>query len=207
MNTQFLTPAARQVEVRLTSDNFSNLDAFTRQVAIQKIEEKGYAASEYVFTAERQNALAGKAVLGPKRLDLGRYSEDDLYGASGSPTPRFRLALRDLAGRAEKIGHLAVDETEYAHQVSLFWADVSGLKEFLAISPVIAEIVAELRTARFQVIGKDTPVEFINAVAAALALVAKAPRFDSDLVDQMVERMEQGGFDSWAPDTLRAGNE
>jgi hypothetical protein len=206
MNTQFLSPAARQVESRLKSDNLSNLDAFTREFAVHRIEEKGYSASDYIFTAERRNELAGNKTLGSKRLDLGSYSESDLYGASGSPVPRFRLAISNLASKAERVASLWDNETEYAHQAALFWADVGRLKEFLSLSPIVAEIVAELRTARFQVLGKDTPLEFIKAIASALSLAAKAARFDAELIDKMVETMEQGGFDSLAPIESLQGN-
>ncbi len=207
MSTQFLTPAARQVEARLGSDNTSNLDAFTRQVAVTTIEAHGFASSDYIFTAERRNDLAGNAVLGPKRLHLGKYSEAQLYGASGSPIPRFRFALRALASNAVKISMLDPDAVEYAHQVALFWADIGKLKDFLSVTPVISEIVAELRTARYQMLGKDTPVVFIKAVAEGLNLVASAPRFDTELVDSMVETMERGGFDSFAPNALKSSDE
>ncbi len=95
------------------------------------------------------------------------------------------------------------EEVEYGHQAALVWAEVGRCKEFIGISPVISEIVAELRTARFQFLGKDTPPRAIQAVALALSFAAEAKRFDTPLVDRIVKALEDGGIDSLAPDALR----
>jgi hypothetical protein len=71
---------------------------------------------------------------------------------------------------------------------------------------VVSEIVAELRTARFQFLGKDTPATTMQAIASALCLVVEAKRFDARLVDDMVKALEHGGIDSLAPDALRDSN-
>jgi len=80
---------------------------------------------------------------------------------------------------------------------------VGRLKEFIGSSPVISEIVAELRTARFQFLGKDTPTTVIKAISSALSLVTHAKRLDESLVDRVVEVLEAAEIDSLAPDALR----
>jgi hypothetical protein len=77
------------------------------------------------------------------------------------------------------------------------------LKEFIGTSPVISEIVAELRTARFQFLGKDTPPAAIHALASALRIIAEATRLDTALVDRVVETLDEGGIDSLAPEVFR----
>jgi hypothetical protein len=134
---------------------------------------------------------------------VGTYSEETLYGAAGSPVVRFRSAIQALKVRAEEARSANPEEVEYSHQSTLLWAEVGRLKEFIGASPVITEIVAEFRTARFQFLGKDTPPAVIRAVAAALRLIAEAKRFDAALVDRVVEALEEGGIDSLAIDALR----
>jgi hypothetical protein len=98
---------------------------------------------------------------------------------------------------------MKLDDVEYGHQVALIWAEVGRLKEFIGVSSAISEIVAELRTARFQFLGKDTPLVSLQALASALRLIVEAKRLDSRLVDEMVNALEVGGVDSLAVDTLR----
>ncbi|HXP60321.1 MAG TPA: hypothetical protein VN829_07515 [Dongiaceae bacterium] len=130
-------------------------------------------------------------------------AEEVLYGAAGSPLARFRAAVQAIKARAEKAAPMRPDEVEYGHQAALVWAEVGRLKEFMGISPVISEIVAELRTARFQFLGKDTPPKAMQAVASAFRCVAEAKRFDPPLADRIVNALERGGIDSLAPDALR----
>jgi hypothetical protein len=198
---QFLSPSARQVEARLLLGTSGHLNAFTTQQAIQQLEKKGLSISEYELIARRRNA-AGDATFGPMHLNVGVYSERELYGASGSLIPRFRSTILDLAEKAQSICLLDPTEIEYAHRTALFWSDVSNLKVFLGTSSAISELVAEFRTARYQVIGKDTPVNLVKAVGKALDLVSTAARFDSDLVDSVIDTMEDGEFDSFAPNAF-----
>jgi len=132
----------------------------------------------------------------------GTYSEEALYGAAGSPLARFRAAIQALKARAESTASMRPEEVEYGHQAALVWAEVGRLKEFIGISPVISEIVAELRTARFQFLGKDTPPPAMEAVASAFNFVAEAKRLDLPLVDRIVKALERGGIDSLAPEAL-----
>ncbi len=90
--------------------------------------------------------------------------------------------------------------------MTLLWADVARLNEFMGASTAISEIVAELRTARFQFLGKDTPESVLHALRAALKVVAEARRLDEGVVDRVVETLEAGGIDSLAPDALRDGD-
>ncbi len=87
--------------------------------------------------------------------------------------------------------------------MTLFWAEVGGMKRYLGVSVVISEIVSELQTARFQMLRKDTPITFIRAIARGLEFVTKPNNLDSVMVDQMVQAFEAGGFDSLAPEALR----
>jgi hypothetical protein len=108
--------------------------------------------------------------------------------------------------RVEKVKSLDPGQVEYAHQATLFWAEIGRLKEFIGTSPLISEIVAELRTARFQFLGKDTPPMTIRAMAVALRFVTEAKRLDAGLLDRVVAVLEEGGIDSLAPDSLRDPN-
>jgi len=203
MPTQPLTPSARKIESLLDGSGSSHLDDFLWQEASRELEAKGFAPSNYDVFAVRRNDQAGSEVFGPKHLHVGTYSEEALYGAAGSPLVRFRAAIQALKVHAESAASMKPEEVEYGHQVALLWAEVGRFQEFIGISPVISEIVAELRTARFQFLGKDTPLTAMQAVASALSLVAEARRFDVPLVDRIVKALEHGGIDSLAPDALR----
>jgi hypothetical protein len=95
------------------------------------------------------------------------------------------------------------EELEYGYQATLVWDEVGGLRGFLGASPVITEIVAELRTARFQFLGRDTPITAMKSLASVLGLIAEAENLDESLVDRIVEAFEQGGIDTLAQDALR----
>jgi hypothetical protein len=116
---------------------------------------------------------------------------------------RFRFAIQSLKARAERTASLTPEDVEYGHEAAILWAEIGRLKEFIGNSSVVSELVAELRTARFQFLGKDTPAPTTQALASALRLVAEAKRFDTLLVDRVVEALEKGGFDPLAPDALR----
>jgi len=201
MATQTLSPAARNIGSLLDGSESSHLNAFPRQEPSLEIE--GFATSNYDVFAVRRNDQAGNEVVGPKHLHVGTYSEEALYGAAGSLMVRFRSAIQALKVRAERAASVTPEEVEYGHQAALVWAEVGRLKEFIGTSPVVSEIVAELRTARFQFLGKDTPTTAMGAVVSALSLVAQAKRFDASLVDRIVAALEIGGIDSLAPDGLR----
>jgi hypothetical protein len=128
---------------------------------------------------------------------------ESLPGMPRDQASRFRAAVQALSIRAEAAANLSANSVEYGHQVALLWSDIGRLGEFIGASPAISEIVAELRTARFQSIGKDTPPARLHAAASALRHVADAKDLDSATVDRMVEILEDGGFDSMAPDALR----
>ena len=98
---------------------------------------------------------------------------------------------------------MSPEEVEYGHQATLVWSEVGRLKEFIGTTAVVSEIVAELRTARFQFLGKDTPPAVIFALASAFRLVAEAKRLDTALVDRVVKTLEAAGIDPLAPEILR----
>src|SRR5882672_5386170 len=202
MATQNLSSAARHIESLLSGED-SDLLKFLRQEAGRQVEAKSSVPSNYDVFAIRRNDQLGDEIFGPKRLHVGTYSEEVLYGAAGSPVARFRSAIQSLRIRVEKAATANPEEVEYGHEVALVWAEVGRLKEFMAASPVISEIVAELRTARFQFLGKDTPPAAMQAIMSALGLVAEAKRLDTLLVDRVVEALEAVGIDSLGPDVLR----
>jgi hypothetical protein len=136
-------------------------------------------------------------------LLVHRSAGESLPGMARDQAARFRSAVRASSIRAEAAAKLGANSVEYGHQVALLWSEVGRLGEFIGASPAISEIVAELHTARFQCIGKDTPPAQLHAVASALRHVADANNMDSATVDRMVEILEDGGFDSMAPDALR----
>ncbi len=131
------------------------------------------------------------------------YTDELLYGPGGRPHWEFQTAIRTLATSADQIVLMNPLEIEYPHRMTLFWAEVGGMKRYLGVSVVISEIVSELQTARFQMLRKDTPITFIRAIARGLEFVTKPNNLDSVMVDQMVQAFEAGGFDSLAPEALR----
>lgn len=201
-----LTPASRQIEAMLDSGRTNPLDEFMRQQSLRQLEMSGAVPSNYDIFAVRRNDQVGDEVFGPKCLHVGHYSEEALYGIAGSPLLRFRAAIQDLKSRAEKASSADPGNVEYGHQVSLVWAEVSRLKGFMGSSPVISEIVAELRTARFQFLGKEVPISVMRALFSALSFVTESKHLDTTLVDRIVDVLEEGGIDSLAPDVLRDPN-
>lgn len=209
MSNRSLSQKARRVESLFESGNSNSLQVFALQEMTSAIESRGFSPSSYELFAVRKNDQAGQEVLGPKNLHVGNYSEEALYGAASSPLPHFRSAIRTLAARAARaaraasVAGLEPDEVEYSYQVTLFWADLGKLKDFLGVSTSVSELVTELLTARFQFIGKDTPASAMKALAQALAISAGAKRLDSAVVERVVDALEAGGIDSLAPDALR----
>ena len=203
MDSQTLSQTSRQIEALLDSGEKNPLVDFLRQESSHQIEAKGAVPSNYDIFAIRRNDQFGDEIFGPKRLHVGTYSEETLYGAAGNPVVRFRSVIQALKVRVERTASVSPEELEYGHQAALVWAEVGRLKEFIGTSSVVSEIVAELRTARFQFLGKDTPTAAMRAVGVALGLVTQANRFDTSLVDRLVEALEEGGIDSLAPDALR----
>lgn len=201
--TSKLSPASRQIEALLDAKEKNPLTDFIRQETLRSVESAGFAPSSFDIFAVRRNDQVGSEVFGPKPLHVGTYSEEELYGAAGSPLLRFRSAMQSLKATADRTAQLDPDEVEYGHQTALFWADVGRLKDFMGSSTVISEIVAELRTARFQFIAQDTPKSAVQAIVAALSLVVNAQRLDTSLVDRFVDVMESGGIDPLAPAGLR----
>ena len=210
MESRSLSPAARQIEAQLEQRDYNPLNplqVFLKDETHRSLESRGLPWSDYDVYVVRRNKLAGEEVFGPKTLHAGEYSEELLYGATGSQSVRFRSAVQALCANAQRASFLNAADTEYGHQVALVWAELGRLKEFMGTSPEISELVAELRTARFQFLGTDTPPATMKAVASALRLIAEAPRLDPELVDRVVAEMEAGGVDSLAPDTARAADE
>lgn len=200
------TPTGQRVETLLESGDPNRLDDYLRQESQQRIEAVGSSPSQYDIFVVRRNRQLGDEVFGPKQLHVGTYSEEILYGAAGSPLARFRSAIQALWNRAARAQIVGPQEVEYGHQTALLWAEIGRLKDFVGTCAAVSEIVAEFRTARFQFLGKDTPVEVLQALARALRLVVEASRFDAALADQVAELLQAGGIDSLAVDALRDGD-
>ena len=198
-----LSPLAQQIEAQFDQPSNNSLQRFLRDTASRQLEAIGATGSTYDIFLVRRNAQVGDEALGPKQLHNGNYPEEFLYGTIRSEVPRFMHAIRDLADKADKIVLLDPEELDYGHRVALFWADIGRIKSFIGVSTVISEIAAELRIARFQMLGQDTPLDCMHAVAQALRLLAGAKRLDEPLVDRFVEVLETGGIDSFAQEALR----
>lgn len=206
MSQQTLTGTATGIEELLDQGKGNSLQTYLAEQAAAQAIGRGLAMSEYQHILVRRNPSVGDEIFGPKSIPIGRYSESELYGVAGSPSSRFRTALRALVDQACRAAEQDPEWIEYAHQTTLFWAEVGRLKEFIGTMPVITAIVAELRTARFQFLAKDTPPAAMRVVAKAIQSVADAPRWDTALVDRFVDILELGGFDSLALDALRASD-
>jgi hypothetical protein len=151
----------------------------------------------------RRNSEQGDDIINLKNVFLSQSSLATLYGAVDSPQIRFRFAIQNLKDTASSAQAAAPDSSEYVHQVNLLWSKITGLKEFFGTSPVIDEIVAELRTARFQHLRKDTPPIVVSSINRALEHLLQAQRFDDLLTDQIAEILESSGIDSLAIDSHR----
>jgi len=179
------------------------MQSFLAEKASTGALQAGVPTSHYDHFLLRRNSAVGDEIFGPKTIQIGTYSETELYGAAGSPSSRFRAAIQALADNARRVSGLDPETLEFSHRITLLWADMGRLKEFIGTTPIITEIVSELRTARFQFLARDTPREMVMALANALKLLVEARRMDTGLVDRFVETLEQGGFDSLAFDILR----
>jgi hypothetical protein len=206
MSKQNLSPAAVRVEELLDSPRDNSLKEFLKGETLPHVEAKGGSPSAYDIFAIRRNANE-EEIFGPYKLNIGHYSDEELYGVSGSPLQKFRFSIKAAANNAKTASELDDDDVGYAHSVTLFWANLAQLTGFIGQSPGITEIVAELRTARFQFLRKDTPKTFITAISKALRELSEAKAFDSIAVDRFVEQLSQAGFDSLAQDGIRDTSE
>lgn len=204
MNRELLSARSRAVENALEQRDL-NLGKFLQFEKNAKLESSGLPPSLYQLFAVRQNDSVGPEIFEP--INVGSYGEAELYGALGSSLFAFRRAVRNLAEKARSISGLDPCELEYFHQVTLFWADVGRLKEFLGSSLVLSEIVSEFQTIRFQYLGRDTPKAIVEAMARALEAIVSAKKLSVDLVDTLVGILEERGYDSLVVDSLRDSDE
>lgn len=86
------------------------------------------------------------------------------------------------------------------------WSEIGQLKDFFKITDEIDELVAALRTARFQFLRRDTPPEVAGALAEVLEWMAQSVRVDVTLVDRVVDRLEAVGVDPFAQDAEARAN-
>ena len=204
MDRQTLSSHDSKMEHLLAQSGSNPVQRFVSKQAQTRVESLSASPSSYDLYVVRKNPQAGGEIFGPARIHVGTYSTDELYGPTGSRLQQFRDAISALARHAATIVQLDGDSLEWAHQCTLFWVELGTLRTFLGTSATLSEIIAELRTARFQYLGKDTPVTAMKAMANALGLLVDAPRWDGALVDRFIDILESGGFDSLAPEALRA---
>ena len=203
MNHQLLARKGTEFDQLLDSPGDNSAKQRIRELArLSPMAQQLPAASYDVFTV-RRNSDSDAEIFSQKNVLLGTYRGEDLYGTDGSRIVAFKSALQGLRLRVEQILKIDAESVEYAHQVSLLWSDVGHLKDFLGTSPEITELVAELRTARFQFLRRDTPVAMLDSMAKALRFVGDSPRWNAEMVDRFVEILEEAGFDSLAIDGLR----
>lgn len=201
-----MNAATQELESLLEGGQNRRLFGYLGEESRRAVESKGASPADYQMFLVRSSDTLPSEIFGPQRISGGTYSAEELYGASGSPLAHFRSTVRTLLARAEAAAVASPGGPGYSHHVTLLWADVARLNEFMGASKAISEIVAELRTARFQFLGKDTPESVLHALRAALKVVAEAKRLDEGVVDCVVETLEAGGIDSLAPDALRDGD-
>lgn len=204
MNPKQLSRKAQKVEGQFETQNPNWLQNFLSEEKVSAIEAQGLNPSEYKLFAVRTNELAGSEIFSPKNVEIGNYSEEVLYGAANSPIPHFLTAIRSLNARAEKIKVLVEADIEYIYQVTLFWAELSRLVDFIGLSFHISDLVTLLLNARAQYIGKDTPKSAIVTMADALKLAMEAKRLDGIVVSRMADALASGGVDLCILDAFRA---
>jgi len=203
MNHQLLARKGTEFDQLLDSPGDNSAKQRIRELArLSPMAQQLPAASYDVFTV-RRNSDSDAEIFSQKNVLLGTYRGEDLYGTDGSRIVAFKSALQGLRLLVEQILKIDAESVEYAHQVALLWSDVGHLKDFLGTSPEITELVAELRTARFQFLRRDTPVAMLDSMAKALRFVGDSPRWNAEMVDRFVEILEEAGFDSLAIDGLR----
>jgi hypothetical protein len=198
-----LNAVSQAVEEMLDAGRNQHLFGFLREESKRAVESQGASPASYEMFLVRSSGTHSPEIFGPRQIPAGTYSAEELYGAAGSPLAHFRSAVRTLLARAVAAGAASPGSLDYSHHVALLWADVGRLNEFIGASTSISEIVAELRTARFQFLGKDTPESVLHALRTALKVVAEAKRLDEGVVDRVLDSLEAGGIDSLAPDALR----
>jgi hypothetical protein len=201
MNLQSLSPIAQRIETDLDSSKNSSVKSYLRQDAFKKLEDDGFVPAHYNVFATRSHPS------GNEIIPLGSYTESTLLAKAFNPQGRFVAALRNVSDKAESILSLDPTDIQYCNDTTLFWADVVALKSFLGSSLVIDEILAELLTARFQMLRRDTPPEFLRAIREGLKIVLSTKTLDTTLVIRMVTAFDQGGFDSFAPEALRKSDD
>lgn len=206
MSQQTLRPKAVALEKLFATPDSGTLLESVKRDASRQLADKGIAASNYEFYAVRSNVQVGSEIFGPHKLHLGAYDEDTLYGKHTSPAFRFRDAGKRLAAHAQSCANLSEEPLEYAHQTVLLWSEVGQLKDFFGVADEIDELVAALRTARFQFLRNDTPPSVAVALAEALGWIAQAPAIDLALVDRVVDRLEAAGIDTFAQDAATGVN-
>lgn len=203
MNPRQVTSKAQHVEQHFDSPGTNLLKEFIDQEKSVALEAKGLMASHYKLVAVRTNDAAGSEIFSPKNVYIGDYPEDLMYGATSSPLPQFQSAIRALFAKARKIETLEQDDIEYSYQVTLFWSDLAKLTKFIGLSAHVSEIIAELLTARYQFLGKDTSKSAMGAISNALGIATEAKRFDSSVSEKMADALEAGGMDPLVLDSLR----
>ena len=202
-----LSARARAMEMQWEAPGDNRAKQRIREVADLSPVMQQMPSASYSLWAVRDHPNAGPEIFGPERLVVGRYDEGDLYGSAGSSSVvAFKGVLAGLREQARRIAQLDQDTADYGHQAALFWSEVGSLKSFIGASSAITEIVAELRTARFQFLGKDTPLPIFAALAAGLSRFMDSARWDGAAVDRFVEQLEMAGYDSLVIDNLRVTN-
>jgi hypothetical protein len=206
MRTVELSPKAEHIESQFEAEKPNQLQRFAGQEAARVLESKGLSPSKYDLWAVRHNEQAGQEILKPRNVAIGSYTEDFMFGAAISALPQFRSAIRHLSESAVNIAKLSADSSEYSYQVTIFWAAVGKLKEFLGINPLVSQFIGLFLTVKFQFRKKDTPTSAIAAVGKGLQLVADAKRYDKVALMACAEAMESGGIDCFAFDSTGVKN-
>lgn len=206
MSNQLLSTKASALESMLAKAGTGEVIKSLQRDTSRQLADRGITASNYDIYAIRSNRQAGDEIYGPHKVHVGSYDEEMLHGRHTTLAFRFRDAVKRVSAHAQEAAHLAGDPVDFAHRTVLLWSEISQLKDFLTASDEIDELIAGLRTARFQFLRHDTPPEVVSALADVLSWIVQAPVLDLQLVDRVLDRLDAAGIDAFAQDSPAEGH-
>lgn len=192
MPSQFDNPVAREIELLLDAEGRNSLKDFLISEAKPAAFSESFQQNRYdLFIVQNRQDGAHDTF----KLNLGSYSEEELYGLAKSPSVRFRREAARLLEYAKRILALAQAEVEFEHQATLLWSDIGRLTGFLGTSDELNEVVANLRVARAQFVARPTPRVVVQALADVLGLLQQNAWLGTTCVDTVLDLLEKAGVD------------
>ncbi len=128
--------------------------------------------------------------------ELGYYRESELRSIASRPTYRFRWKCKQLLKQAELLAGLYdTNRLEFEHQVTLLWADIVSLSEYLGSAPEVDQLIAGLHTAYALHTKRMTPRPVIEALAFLFQTVDRYTRLPTKAIDEALDALEKAGVD------------